>query len=211
MPYDAKSTPRPPDCETSASGPGTWPLSSHAASNDSWPLHTPMQFGPSSTAPAARTRAATRVLDRAALLPRLREADRDADERPHAARQPVLDDLLEGAAPAPPAPPGRPVLPGRAATPPSACPCTVGLRALTSSTRRRSEPRSTPARDAEPPLGRVVGRPDDRDRARVQQRREVSHLNIERPMIRRWMSDVPSYSSSSLAARSHRSTGYSRE
>ena len=151
------------------------------------------------------------LLDRTALGPRLGESDRDADERPHAPRKAVLDHLLEGVrrhhqqrqvdglVQVAQRRHRRQPLHGRAAGVDELHPAAIGAA-------------QHAAGDAEPPLGRVVGRTDDRDRARVQQRREVAaHLNSERAMISRWMSDVPSYSSSSLAARSHRSTGYSRE
>ena len=42
-------------------------------------------------------------------------------------------------------------------------------------------------------------------------RRHATHFSRFREMIRRWMSDVPSSISSSLASRIHFSTGYSRE
>ena len=143
MPYDAKSTPRPPDWETSASGPGTWPLSSHAASNDSWPLHTPMQFGPSSTAPAARTRAATRDSTARPSSP----ASAKPIVMPMNARTPRArpSSTTCSKAPAGTTSTARSTGSSRSRNDATAAwPCTVGLRALTSSTRRRSEPRSTP-------------------------------------------------------------------
>ncbi len=69
------------------------------------------------------------------------------------------------------------------------------------------------------PFDRIVGRADDRHRARVEQRTKVArhrrcrrvHPSSRREMMSRWMSDVPSSISSSLASRIHFSTGYSRE
>ena len=144
MPYDMKSTPSPPDCDTIASGPGTWPWSSHAASNASCPLHTPMQFGPSRTAPAARTRRGHALLQCEALRAGLGEADRDADERPHAARPGRPRRPPRTPAPAPPAPRSRRARRSSRSDGTVACPCTSGARALTRCTRRRPAPRRTP-------------------------------------------------------------------
>ena len=68
-------------------------------------------------------------------------------------------------------------------------------------------------REAVAPLRRVVGSPENRDGARIEQRPEVPAQDSRRrrEMMRRWMSDVPSSISSSLASRIHFSTGYSRE
>ena len=73
-----------------------------------------------------------------------------------------------------------------------------------------------PAGDPVTPLGGVGGRSDHRDRPRVgehRQRRRHQAVDLGRDleMIRRWMSDVPSSISSSLASRSHFSTRNSRE
>ena len=68
------------------------------------------------------------------------------------------------------------------------------------------------AREPEAPLPGDARGTDDGDRARVEESREVAlHFSRFREMIRRWMSDVPSSISSSLASRIHFSTGYSRE
>ena len=68
-------------------------------------------------------------------------------------------------------------------------------------------------REAVAPLRRVVGSPENRDGARIEERPEVPAQDSRRrrEMMRRWMSDVPSSISSSLASRIHFSTGYSRE
>ena len=64
-----------------------------------------------------------------------------------------------------------------------------------------------------PPLRRVVRGPEDRDGTGVEERPEVPAQDSRRrrEMMRRWMSEVPSSISSSLASRIHFSTGYSRE
>ena len=210
MPYDTKSTPEPARLRDERERTG------HLAVVEPRGVER-LVPGPHAHAVRAEQHgarlahaAADALLDRAPLLPRLREPDRDADERPHAAGQAVLDDLLEGV--------GRHHQHRQVDRLVEVAQRRHGRQSLHRRGARVDQHDAAPvgaaqhaAGDAEPPLGRVVGGPDDRDRARVQQRREVFHLNSERPMIRRWMSDVPSYSSSSLAARSQRSTGYSRE
>src|SRR6185312_4884464 len=64
-----------------------------------------------------------------------------------------------------------------------------------------------------PPFRRVVRGPENRDGTRVEERPEVPAQDSRRrrEMMRRWMSEVPSSISSSLASRIHFSTGYSRE
>ena len=69
-----------------------------------------------------------------------------------------------------------------------------------------------PAREPEAPLAGDRRGTENGDRARVEEGREVAaHFSRFREMIRRWMSEVPSSISSSLASRIHFSTGYSRE
>ncbi len=68
------------------------------------------------------------------------------------------------------------------------------------------------AGEPESPLARDGGGAQDRDRAGIEERAEIPrHARRRREMTRRWMSDVPSSISSSLASRIHFSTGYSRE
>ena len=112
------------------------------------------------------------LLQRTPLRPGLREADRDPDERAHAASQAVIDHLLEG--------PRRHHQHG----------AVDGLRQL-AQRRHRGVPlhlgrarvhevhpapagaAQHAARDPEAPLRGVVGRPDDRDRARCEQRLQL--------------------------------------
>ena len=68
------------------------------------------------------------------------------------------------------------------------------------------------AGEPEAPLAGDRRRAEHCDRPGVEEGREVAaHRRRFREMIRRWMSDVPSSISSSLASRIHFSTGYSRE
>ena len=136
MPYDAKSTPRPPDCDTIASGARHLALVEPRRVERLVPAPHAHAVRSEQHGAGRRTRAATRGSTARPSSPVSREADRDADERAHAARQTVLDHVLEAPAPAPPAPPARTAPAARAATAPWRVPAPPVARSLTRWTGR---------------------------------------------------------------------------
>ena len=205
------SSARLPDCETSETPPVGW--SPPVAFSPACVSSSPRQFGPSSSMPAARARLDQAVLHRLALGPHLAEPGGDHRHR--------LDAELHGLG-------HRTLHRGRRDRQDRE----VGRLVQVEQRRHRllaehvaAAPRHHADRrvaglaqqaDREPsaPLHAVVGGADQRDRARLEQRRQVSHapsirstprFSRPRATISRWISDVPSQMRSTRSSRRNRS------